>query len=253
MTRSDDRLTLVEHLDELRRRLFVCVLSLVAGMILAAVFNDQVFALLLRPLPADLKGITTLSPTEPFMVSFAIWLYSGLVLASPIIIYEFWAFVGPAFTPGERRHIYPVAAVCAALFLGGVVFGYWLVLPRGLNVLMNWNAEFFNVQTRAREYLTFVAWFLVAFGACFELPVILVGLVKIGVIERVTLKKKRKYAVLIMAAVAAIATPSQDVFSMLAMFVPLLMLYEAAIIISRFFEPQRRPQAHAVEASSGGP
>jgi len=252
MTRSDERLTLVEHLDELRRRLFYSVLSLVAGMILAAVFNDQVFDLLLAPLPPELTGITTLSPTEPFMVSFAVWLYSGVILASPFLIYQFWAFVGPAFTPGEKRHIYPVAAVCAVLFLGGVVFGYLLVLPRGLDVLMNWNAEFFNVQTRAREYLTFVAWFLVAFGACFELPVILVGLVKIGVIERITLKKKRKYAILIMAAVAAIATPSQDVFSMLAMFIPLLILYEAAIIVARFFEPQRRPQGHAVEASSGG-
>jgi sec-independent protein translocase protein TatC len=253
VTRSDDRLTLIEHLDELRRRLFICVLALIAGMIIAGVFNDRVFALLLRPLPPELTEITTLSPTEPFMVSFTIWLYSGIIMASPILIYEFWAFVGPAFTPGERRHILPVAGICAALFLGGVVFGYVFVLPRGLSVLLGWNSEFFNVQTRAREYLTFVAWFLVAFGAVFEMPVVLIGMVRLGVIDRQTLKKKRKFAVLIMAAVAAIATPSQDVFSMLAMFVPLLVLYEVAIVIARFFEPQRRAARHSLETSSGGP
>lgn len=253
VTKSDDRLTLVEHLDELRRRLFYCLLALIAGMIVAGVFNDQVFDLLLRPLPPDLKEITTLSPTEPFMVSFTVWLYSGLIMASPLLIYQFWAFVGPAFTPGERRHIMPVAAICAVLFLGGVVFGYVFVLPRGLSVLLGWNSEFFNVQTRAREYLTFVAWFLVAFGAVFEMPVILVGMVRLGVVDRRFLKKKRKFAVLIMAGVAAIATPSQDVFSMLAMFVPLLFLYEIAIVISRFFEPQRRAARHTVEAPSSGP
>lgn len=253
MTKSDDRLTLIEHLDELRRRLFICLLALIAGMIVAGVFNDQVFALLLHPLPADLKGITTLSPTEPFLVSFTVWLYSGIIMASPLLIYEFWAFVGPAFTTGERRHILPVAGICAALFLGGVVFGYVFVLPRGLSVLMGWNSEFFNVQTRAREYLTFMAWFLVAFGACFEMPVILVGMVRLGIVDRRFLKKKRKFAVLIMAAIAAIATPSQDVFSMLAMFIPLLFLYEVAIIVARFFEPGRRAASHTLEPSGGGP
>jgi sec-independent protein translocase protein TatC len=208
---------------------------------------------LLRPLPHNLKHITTFSPTEPFLVSLQIWLYSGIVLASPLIIYEFWAFVGPAFTPGEKRHILPVAFICAILFLGGVAFGYVFVLPRGLSVLLGWNSEFFNVQNRAKDYLSFVAWFLVAFGAVFEMPVIIVGAVRLGVVDRRFLRKNRKYAILINAAVAAIATPSQDAFSMLAMFIPLVLLYELAIVISRFFEPERRARRQAAQAQGGSP
>jgi sec-independent protein translocase protein TatC len=253
VTKGEDQLTLVEHLDELRRRLFISVLALVAGMILAGVFNDQVFSLLVRPLPPSLKEITTFSPTEPFLVSLQVWLYSGIILASPLIIYEFWAYVGPAFTPGEKKHILPVAFICAVLFLGGVAFGYFLVLPRGLQVLLGWNSEFFNVQNRAKDYLSFVAWFLVAFGAVFEMPVIIVAAVRMGVVDRKFLRKNRKYAILINAAIAAIATPSQDAFSMLFMFVPLLFMYEIAIFISRFFEPQRRAARQAAQAQGGSP
>jgi sec-independent protein translocase protein TatC len=253
VTKGEDRLTLIEHLDELRRRLFISVLALVAGMILAGVFNDQVFELLLRPLPVDLKQITTFSPTEPFLVSLQIWLYSGIILASPLLFYEFWAYVGPAFTPGEKKHIIPVAAICAALFLIGVAFGYILVLPRGLSVLLGWNDEFFNVQNRAKDYLGFVAWFLVAFGAVFEMPVIIVAAVRMGVVDCKWLRKNRKYAILVNAAIAAIATPSQDAFSMLFMFIPLVFLYEIAIVIARFFEPQRRASRRAAQAQGGGP
>ncbi len=251
MTKADEQLPLVDHLDELRKRLFISVLALVAGMIVAAVFNGEVFSLLLHPLPDDLRAITTFSPAEPFMVSLKIWLYSGIILASPIIIYEFWAFVGPAFTPGERRHIIPVAAVCTVLFLGGVVFGYMLVLPRGLSFLLGWNNPYFDVQNRATEYLTFVAWFLVAFGAVFEMPVIIVAAVRMGIVDRPWLRKHRKYAILVNALIAAVATPSQDIFSMLMMFVPLLLLYEVSILVARFFEPQRRA-AHAVAQGPPG-
>ncbi len=253
MTKSTDRLTLIEHLDELRRRLFIVAVGLVAGMILAGVFNDQVFQLLLHPLPDDLKQISTFSPTEPFLVSLQIWLYSAVVVTSPLIFYEFWAYVGPAFTPGEKKHILPVAFICCALFLGGVAFGYIFVLPRGLSVLLGWNDQFFVVQNRAKDYLSFVAWFLVAFGAVFEMPVIIIAAVRMGIVDRRFLRKNRKYAILINAAVAAIATPSQDAFSMLAMFIPLVFLYEIAIVISRFFEPERRAARRAAQAQSGAP
>ena len=240
MTRADEPMTLVEHLGELRKRILYAVLGVTLCMIVAAVFNDQVFSLLLHPLPVEFKQITTFSPTEPIMLSLRIWLYSGLILASPLLIYQFWSFVGPAFTPGEKRHIIPVAVVCSLLFLIGVAFGYIFVLPRGLGMLLAWNDQFLNVQNRAQDYLSFVAWFLLAFGAVFEMPVIIVAAVRMGLVTRAFLRKNRKYAVLVNAAVAAVATPSQDVFSMLAMFVPLLVLYEASIVVARFFEPERR-------------
>jgi len=250
MVKADQRLSLVEHLNELRKRLFLAVLGTVLCMIVAAVFNDNVFGLLLHPLPEEMRQITTFSPTEPFLISLRIWLYSGLILASPLLIYEFWAFVGPAFTPGEKRHIVPVAGICSALFLTGVAFGYLFVLPRGLDVLLGWNSDFLSVQNRAQDYLSFVAWFLLAFGAVFEMPVIIVAAVRLGAVDRRFLRKNRKYAILVNALVAALATPSQDIFSMLAMFVPLLILYEASILIARFFEPERRRAKAAARAAA---
>lgn len=251
MVKADERMTLVEHLVELRKRLFVAVLGLVAAIIVAAVFNSRIFDLLLRPLPAKLRFITTFSPAEPFMVSVKVWVYAGIILASPLLFYEFWAFVGPAFTSGEKKHIMPVVAICSLLFIGGVVFGYLIVLPRGLQFLLGWNAGFFNIQNRAQDYLTFVAWFLVAFGAVFEMPVIIVAAVRMGIVDVRFLTKNRKYAILINAAVAAVVTPSQDAFSMLAMFAPLVVFYEVAIVVARVMQ-KRRAKALAAAGNLPG-
>lgn len=248
----DDRLTLVEHLTELRKRLFVSAASLVLGIIIAGVFNSFVFHLLLRPLPAKANRITTFSPSEPFLVSLKVWAYAGIILASPILLYEFWAFVAPAFSSTTRRKTIGVVALCAGLFLGGVVFGYYFVLPRGLSFLLGWNSDYFNVQNRATDYFTFVAWFLVAFGAVFEMPVILVSAIRLGVIDVKFLRHNRKYAVLINAAIAAVATPSQDVFSMLAMLVPLLFLYEASIVVGHLMTRKRTKggRSHKLKSAS---
>jgi sec-independent protein translocase protein TatC len=232
MTHDEDRMTLMEHLGELRKRLFIAAASIAVCMLTAAILQKYVFQLLLHPLPAHHKQIVTFSPSEPLLVSLQVWLYSGLILAAPIVIYEFWAFVGPAFTTGERRRILPIAGITAFLFLGGIAFGYWAVLPRGLNFLLGWNQSFFHAQVRAADYLSFAAWFLVAFGAVFEMPVILVGLVRFGIIDVSFLRKHRRAAIVLNAAVAAVATPSQDAFSMLAMFIPLVILYEVAIVVS---------------------
>jgi sec-independent protein translocase protein TatC len=176
--------------------------------------------------------------------------YAAIILVSPLLIYEFWAFVGPAFTSGERQHIVPVVATCTLLFLGGVVFGYLIVLPRGLQFLLGWNAGFFHIQNRAQDYLSFVAWFLVAFGAVFEMPVIIVAAVRMGIIDVRFLTKNRKYALLINAVIAAVVTPSQDAFSMMAMLIPLVVLYEVAIVVARVMQRRR---AKALAAAGGFP
>ncbi len=241
----DDRLTLIEHLDELRSRLVVCAFALVAGVIVAIIFNRLVFHLLLRPLdqlnvPESARKITTFAPAEPFMVSLKVWAYVGVILACPVIIYEFWAFVGPAFASTEKKYLYPVVAACTGLFLFGVVFGYLLVLPKGLSWLLSFNDSYFNVQNRASDYFTFAATFLLAFGLVFELPVVIVLATRLGIIDTKWLRRNRKYAILVLAVVAAVATPSQDAFSMIAMFIPLLVLYEVSILVARFVEPKAR-------------
>jgi sec-independent protein translocase protein TatC len=252
----EDRLTLLEHLDELRKRIFVCILAVTIGVLLAALFNSFVFEVLLHPLrvvpnlPVSATEITTFSPSEPFMVSLKVWVVGGLIMAAPILIYELWAFLAPAFTEGEKKYFYPVVFATTVLFFAGVALAYFLVLPKGLNFLLNFSSGFFNVQLRAQEYFTFMALFILAFGVVFELPVVLVLLAKVGVIDDKFLKKNRRWAVLGMAFAAAVITPSQDAFSMLAMFVPLYVLYEISIVIARFVQPKRE-DAPAVEDSPG--
>lgn len=241
---SDDTFTLLEHLAELRKRIFWSVLVVIAGVVLAAVFNDRLFELLLYPLrqvpglDADSYQIITLSPIEPFMVSLKVWVVAALIATSPFLIYQFWAFVGPAFTSSEKRYFYPVVIATVVLFLGGVAFGYLLVLPKGLTFLLSFGGETFNVQNRANEYFTFVALFILAFGAIFEMPVILVLLAKVGVIDDKFLRRNRRYAILVNAFAAALLTPGQDVFSMIAMFIPLLILYELSIPLARLVQPK---------------
>jgi sec-independent protein translocase protein TatC len=251
---NDDRLTLLEHLDELRRRLFLCLIAAVIGVLVAAVFNDFMFEILLHPLravpnlPESATNITTFSPAEPFMVSLKVWVVGGLILAAPVLIYELWAFLAPAFTANEKKYFYPVVIATTVLFFCGLALAYFVVLPKGLDFLLTFSAGFFNVQLRAQEYFTFMALFILAFGVVFELPVVLVLLAKVGVIDDRFLKKNRRWAVVAMAFAAAVITPSQDAFSMLAMFVPLYVLYEISIVIARFVQPKREEDA-AVEDS----
>jgi sec-independent protein translocase protein TatC len=254
---AEDRLTLFEHLDELRKRLFLCLIAVTVAVLVAALFNDFMFEILLFPLrqvtglPDSATKITTFSPAEPFMVSLKVWVVGGLILAAPILIWQLWAFLAPAFTEGEKRYFYPVVFASSLLFFAGVALGYFVVLPKGLAFLLTFSAGYFNVQLRASDYFIFMALFILAFGVVFELPVILVLLAKVGVIDDKFLRKNRRWAVILLAVAAAVITPSQDAFSMLAMFLPLYILYEVSIVLARFVQPKREAAA-AVEDSPGG-
>ena len=133
-----------------------------------------------------------------------------------------------------------VVFVCVALFLFGVVFCYLIVLPRGLAWLFGFNSSYFTAQARATDYFSFVAWFLVAFGAVFEMPVVVIAAVRMGVVKTSFLRKHWRYAIVINAIIAMVATPSQDAFSFIAMFIPLEILYEASLLVARVIE-RRRP------------
>ena len=243
MVEFDERVTLVEHLDEQRRRIVYAAVALAVGVTVAAILNRYVFALMLHPLNALPSGaphrITTFGPAEPFMVSLKVWVYVGVIVASPVIIYEFWAFVGPAFSPTSRRMVLLVVFTCVALFLIGVVFGYLIVLPKGLTWLFSFNRRYFSAQARATDYFSFVAWFLLAFGAVFEAPVVIIAAVRMGIVSTAFLRKNWRYAIVINAVIAMIATPSQDAFSFIAMFIPLEILYESSLLVARVIERRR--------------
>ncbi len=254
----EDRLTLFEHLDELRKRLFWCLVAATTGVVVAAIFNGFLFKALLWPLnqvkglQASAYQITTFSPAEPFMVSLKVWVVGGLILASPILIWQLWAFLAPAFTSNEKRWFYPIVGATTGLFLGGVALAYFLILPKGLGWLLNFSSGYFNVQNRASDYFTFMALFILAFGVCFELPVVLVLLAKMGVIDDKFLSKNRRYAILILAVAAAVITPSQDAFSMLAMFIPLYILYEISILLAKVVQPKREVAPAREDHPDGG-
>jgi sec-independent protein translocase protein TatC len=229
-------MSLVEHLSEFRRRIIVSGVALVVCSVAAFVEKKYVFAVLMRPLsgtPYAGQKLLAFSATEPFMAILKISVYAGLIVSLPIVMWQFWAFVMPALYENERRSIVPHVGLTTGLFLGGVVFGYYVVLPIGLRWLLNFSAGQFTVLLHVDAYVSFVALFLLAFGAVFELPLVMLLLAWAGIVDHKKMAKVRKYAIFVEAVVAAVITPSQDPISMMLMLIPLVILYEFGIWLAR--------------------
>jgi sec-independent protein translocase protein TatC len=225
---------LMGHLGELRKRLTYVAIVVVVCVIGAFIEKDWVFFVLLRPLKyTQVTELTTLGVTEAFMQVLKVSIYAGLIIALPYILYQFWAFIMPALYENERRSVLPYVAFTTSLFLAGVAFAYLVVLPVGLRFMVGYGGEYFNQLLQAERYITFVSMFILAFGVVFELPLVMMLLAWAGIVDYVKMRKVRKYAVLIMAVVAMVLTPSQDPLSMALMLVPLLLLYEFGIWLSR--------------------
>ncbi len=220
------------HLDELRSRLIVSIS--VFGVALALCFwqNHLLLELASGPLPDKHGRLITFGVTEPFMTTFKVAAYGAVVLSLPILLYEVYAFFTPALTPEQRKTVRPLAAMTPLLFLGGVVFAYFVVVPAALNFLLNFNDTQFNVQVKASEYYGFFATTLIACGLVFEVPVAILGAVRLGITDVTKLRKNRRYAYLICAIVAA-ALPGVDPVSMLLETAPLIALYELSIVLAR--------------------
>ena len=228
----EDRLSLVEHLDELRSRI---VISLAAfGVALGLCFwqNHQLLKIVNHPLGN--RRPVTLSVTEPFMTTLTVAAYAAILIAMPIILYELYAFVLPAFSPTEKRVALPLLLMVPFLFIGGVAFGYFVVIPAALKFLLHFNQHQFNLQIRAKDYYGFVSLTLIAIGVVFQLPVFILGLVKVGITSPAKLRKHRRYAYLVCAVIAA-ALPGVDPVSMLIEMVPLIVLYELSILLAVLF------------------
>jgi sec-independent protein translocase protein TatC len=229
----EDRLTLVEHLDELRTRLIVSIAVFAVAFALCFWQNHLLLRLANHPLPHGFHPIT-FSPTEPFTTTLTIAAYGAIVLSLPIILYQAYAFLLPAFSGRERRIILPLLVLIPVLFIGGVVFAYFIVMPAATHFLLNFNDSQFNIQIRAREYYSFFATTLLAVGLIFQVPVGILAVTRLGIITPRQLSKNRRYAYLVIAVVAA-ALPGVDPVTMLLEMVPLLLLYELSILLARLF------------------
>jgi len=230
----DDRLTVIEHLDELRTRIVVCVL--VFGVALALCFwqNHLLLDIATGPLPADHDELLTFGVTEPFTTTLAVSTYGALILSMPIWIYQLYAYVLPAFSEAERRVVLPLLLAAPILFLFGVAFAYFVVMPAAVNFLLDFNEAQFNTQLRARDYLSFFSTTMLAGGLVFEMPLAILAVTRLGIVRVEQLRENRRYAYLAIAIVAA-ALPGVDPVSMLIEMVPLLVLYELSILLARAF------------------
>jgi sec-independent protein translocase protein TatC len=227
----DDRLSLVDHLDELRTRLIIAAGAFIVALALCFWQNHELLKIVNDPLGK--RQPITLGVTEPFMTTLTVAAYAAILISMPIILYELYAFILPAFSPGERKVALPLLLMVPFLFIGGVVFAYFVIIPAALKFLLHFNEHQFNLQIRARDYYSFFSLTMLAGGIVFQLPVFLLGLVKMGITTPAKLRKNRRYAVLVIAVVAA-ALPGVDPISMLIEMVPLLILYEVSILLASF-------------------
>jgi sec-independent protein translocase protein TatC len=237
----EERLSVIEHLGELRSRLFISLFAFLAAFSLTAWQNHVVLDVVNRPLPGDIKPIT-LGPAEPFYTTITNSAYAALLIALPVILYQLYAFVLPAFSPSERRVAFPLLMLVPFLFIGGVVFCYFVVLPPGLDFLLDFNADEFDTQIRARDYYSFVTLVLLAMGLGFQMPVGLIALCRLGVLTPEQLRDGWRYAVVIIAVLAALL-PTIDPVTLLLEMVPLLLLYALSVWLAHLFG---RPSASEV-------
>jgi sec-independent protein translocase protein TatC len=230
----EDRLTLVEHLDELRSRIVVCLLVLGVALALCFWQNDLLLEIAARPLPSDHEKLLTFGVTEPFATTVTVATYGALLLALPVVLYQLYAYVLPAFSDRERRVVLPVLLVAPLLFLAGVAFAYFVVMPAAVKFLLGFNDSQFNVQVRARDYYSFFSLTMLACGVVFQLPLAILAVTRLGIVSVGQLRANRRYAYLGIALLAA-ALPGVDPVSMLIEMVPLLALYELSILLARAF------------------
>ncbi len=299
----EDRLSIVEHLDELRTRLIVCVLTLVVAFAVCFAFNKPLLDLVGEPLAETTKERTlegkgplgqiyeaqrtatsnarlnvrllqatiadpdatsaakrfareqlptarrtlaeapktpppnlpvTLGVGEPFITTATVALYFALLFSMPLILWQLYGFLLPAFNPAERRVAMPLMAMIPVLFTVGVLFGFYVVLPAAVNFLQNFNSDQYNVLVQAKDYYKFAALIMVAMGLVFQMPVGILALARLGVVTVPMLRRTRRYAILVLAVIAA-ALPGVDPVTMLIEFVLLVLLYEGSIQLARVF------------------
>jgi sec-independent protein translocase protein TatC len=240
------------HLEELRKRLITCFIAVGVGFAICYGFKEKLFQILVQPLLRVMKNGETLIFTglpEAFFTYLKVALLSGLMLAAPIIIYQFWMFVAPGLYDREKRLMLPIVFLSSFFFVGGALFGYFIVFPWGFKFFLGFADEHIRALPSMKEYLGFSAKLLLAFGLVFELPLVITFLAKLGLVSVDFLKKNRKYALLLFFVGAAILTPP-DVVTQIMMALPLMLLYEISILGARIFGKQKiEPKAESAKSS----
>jgi sec-independent protein translocase protein TatC len=233
--------TLGEHLEELRQRLFVIIGSIVIATIVAFVFHARLLDWLNRPLPPGHRRLLATGVAEPFTVSIAVSVYAAIVISSPVILWQLWSFFAPAFDPGSERKVLALVAFAVVLGGAGLAFGYWVLLPRAIHFLTNYDDRHFLHLIKASTYYSFVVTVLLGIVIVFQLPLVVLGLVALGVLSSRTLRRHRRIGYFV-TAVIALALPGPDPVTTFLELLPMWALFEASIWVAVAFE-RRQPAA----------
>jgi len=239
----DKELSLMQHLGEFRNRLMVAAFAVLVTTAFSFIFATQIIEILKAP--SGVQRLVALSPTENFTTYMRVSLFSGLALAMPVLLYEVYAYIDPALRPHERRFLLTLGPFALILFVVGMAFCYFVLLPSSIKFLINFGSEVIENQLRASEYISFVTTFILAMGLVFEIPIIIFGLTKVGVLKRSWLAKQRRYVFLLVFVVGAIITPTPDPFNQTIVAVPMYLLFELGLLLARFGGGPKAPRPGA--------
>lgn len=237
--------TLVEHLEELRWRIIVMLGALVVATIVVYAFHTHVLDWLNQPLPADRRRPVTLGVAEPFTVSITVSLYAGFLLSLPVILWQMWSFFAPAVDPAMERRVLGLVAFATGLGAAGLAFGYWILLPRAVHWLTHYDDKQFNNLIQAKAYYNFTSTVLLGIVVIFELPMVVLGLVHLGVLTSRTLRRHRRLGYFL-TAVVALALPGPDPVTTVLELLPMWVLFEGSIWLAWFVERRQPAPAEAV-------
>ncbi|RLB35361.1 MAG: twin-arginine translocase subunit TatC [Deltaproteobacteria bacterium] len=246
---SDEKQPFMAHLEELRSRLIACAIAVGIGFGISYVFSKKLFLILILPLKANMpagdKLIFTNLP-EMFFTYLKTAFIAGILLSSPFIFYEIWMFIAPGLYQKERKFLIPFVVFSSILFVGGALFGYFVVFPFGFKFFLSFANEYIQALPSVKQYFSFAIKLLLAFGVVFELPVVAFFLAKMGLVTSKFLKRQRKFAILLIFVAAAILTPP-DMVTQLMMAGPLLLLYEISIYVAKIAERKKAPKEEVAE------
>lgn len=243
---NEEKMSFLDHLTELRRRLIWSILAIAILFVPAYYFSNEIFEFLMKPLIENLPEGSSLiftRPAEGFTTYLKVSFFAALLLSVPFILYQGWKFVAPALYKEEKQVVVPFILFGSLFFAAGAAFCYYVASPPAFKFLLNeYSSEYVKAFPTIREALSFLMALIFGFGLVFEFPLIIFILARIGVVSSTWLRQKRKYAIIISAMIAAILTPTTDAISMMLMFVPIVIFYELGIIVAWLFGKNKKPQ-----------
>ncbi len=233
---KEKEMSFLDHLEEFRSRLIKCLVTIIIFSIIAFFYSDKLIDFIAKPLP----GVYFMGPAEAVYVRMKIAMILGAIISSPVILYQLWQFVVPGLLEKEVKVVVPLVILSTLSFLIGSSFAFFVVLPYMIKFLLSFGTDKLHPWIKIDDYLSFIGYTTLIFGAVFELPIVSYFLGKIGIISSMTLKKGRRYAIVAILILAAFVTPTPDVFNMMLLAVPLYVLYEVSIIVLIVLESRKR-------------